>query len=195
MLLTILTPYTVVGLAGLDKRLAALVAVITVILGSAYPFTESGYVHFAIFPVVSTPHAGGYPWKMEPSLRNVTDLENAVRIIRAVDGVVLVSLHLYPQLHLYIRNPQNIIVASREPTLPIVVAYSVDKNLSRILVITAVNMSRQLEEYKANPDLYNATIALYLSREKRISVDRIWCQPLYHGSTLNAYLVEISGGV
>jgi hypothetical protein len=191
ILLTILTPYTIVGLAGLDKRLAALVTVITVILGSAYPFTESGYMHFTIYPVVSTPHAGGYPWKMEPSLRNITDLENTVRIIKAVNEVVLVNLHLYPQLHLYIRNPKNIIITNQEPTLPIVVAYSVNKNLSRILVITAINMTRQLEEYKANPDLYNATIALYLSREKYISIDRIGCQPLYYGSTLNVYLVEM----
>jgi len=191
ILLTILTPYTIVGLAELNKKLPVLAALITVILGSAYPFTESGYTHFVIWPVVSTTPAGGYPWKMMPSLKNITDLENAVKIIKAVNEVVLVNLHLYPQLHLYIRSPKNIIITSQEPTLPIVVAYSANKNLSRTLVITAVNMTRQLEKYKANPDLYNATIAPYLSKEKYISIDRIECQPLYYGSTLNAYLVEI----
>jgi len=191
MLLTILTPYTIAGLAELDVRLAPLLAVITVILGSAYPFTESGYVHFAIYPAVSTPHAQGYPWKMGPSLRNITDLENTARIIKVVNEVVLVNLHLYPQLHLYVRNPKNVIVTSQELALPMVVAYGVNKNLSRMLVITATNMAGQLEEYKANPSLYNATMAPLLSREKYISVDKIECQVLYRGGTFNVYLVEI----
>jgi len=191
MLLTILTPYTISGLAELDVRLVALLAVITVILGSAYPFTESGYMHFAIYPAVSTPHAKGYPWKMKPSLGNITDLENTARIIKVVSEVVLVNLHLYPQLHLYVRNPKNIIVTSQEPALPMVVAYGVNKNLSGMFVITATNMAGQLEEYKANPDLYNATMAPFLSREKYISVDKIECQVLYRGGTFNVYLVEI----
>ena len=99
--------------------------------------------------------------------------------------------HSYISTHLYIRNPKNIIITSQEPTLPIVVAYSVDKNLSRTLVITAINMTRQLEEYKANPDLYNTTIAPFLSGEKYISIDKIDCQVLYYGGTFNVYLVEI----
>jgi len=37
---------------------------------------------------------------MESSPRNITDLENTARIIKAVNEVVLVNLHLYPQLHL-----------------------------------------------------------------------------------------------
>lgn len=191
ILLTILTPYTTIGLARLDKRLAILVAITTVILGSAYPFTERGYAHFAIWPAVSTPYAGGYPWKMEPSLKNLTDLENAVEIIKSTREIVLVNLYFYPQIHLYIRNPEKITIISQEPTLPMVIAYGVDKNLSRILVITTVNMTRQLEEYKAKPDLYNATIALHLGGEKYVSIDRIECQPLYHGSTLDVYSVEI----
>jgi len=191
VLLTLLTPYTIIGLAELNKKLLVLVALITVILGSAYPFTEQGHTHFIIWPTVSTPHARGYPWKMEPSLKNITDIEKAVELIKLSRDIALVGLHFYPQLHLYIRNPVNIVIAGDNPTLPIAIRHIVTKNLSRILVVTTVNITNQLEVYKEKPELYNATIALYLGKEEYVSIDNVKCQTLYTGSTLNIYVVEI----
>jgi len=191
MLLTLVTPYTVAGLARLSRRFLALVMLSIVVLGSAYPFTEYGFVHFRIWPSASIVTAKYYPWKMEPAVTNITDVENAVKIIRTYNkDEVLVELRFYPQFHLYIRNPMNITIA--DPTLPIAISYAVSKNLTRVLVITDMNMSRQLEEFKAEPDLYNTTMLLQLGKEKIVSIDRIKCEVLYRGSAFNIYVVEIA---
>jgi len=191
MLLTLITPYTVVGLATLDRRFLTLAMICAMILGSAYPFTEQGFTHFRIWPRASIAPAEGYPWKMEPAISNITDIENAAKIIGASRNVVLVELHLYPQLHLYIRNPTNIAVMNQDPTLPITISYVISKNLTKVLVITTINMSKQLEELKANPNFYNITILLQLGKEKIVSIDRIKCETLYKGSVLSIYIVEI----
>jgi hypothetical protein len=166
MLLTLITPYTVVGLARLSGRFLALAILVVVVLGSAYPFTEYGFSHFE-WPAASIAPAEGYPWKMEPMITNITDIKNAAEIINK--DVVLVGLYLYPQLHLYIRNPVNITVVDQNPTLITAVNYAISKNLSRVLVVTTMNLSEQLEEF-------NNTIR---------------CEALYRGRTLSVYAVEM----
>jgi hypothetical protein len=104
----------------------------------------------------------------------------------------LVGLRLYPQLHLYIRNPTNIIALDKDPTLPTTIGYMISENLKRMLAITTINMSKQLEEFKENPDIYNATISPQLGKEKIVSIDRIRCETIYRGDTLNIYLIEIT---
>jgi hypothetical protein len=192
MLLTIITPYMAVGLATLNKRILTLIVICVLILGSAYPFTEQGFTHFRIWPKASIAPAEGYPWKMEPAIANITDIENAAEIIRTSGDVALVGLRLYPQLHLYIRNPVNIIALNQDPTLPTTIRYMNSKNLTRVLAITTINMSKQLEEFKENPDIYNATIFPQLGKEKIVSIDRIRCETIYGGDTLNIYLIEIT---
>jgi hypothetical protein len=53
-------------------------------------------------------------------------------------------------------------------------------------------MSKQLEEFKENPDIYNATISPQLGKEKIVSIDRIRCETIYRGDTLDIYLIEIT---
>jgi hypothetical protein len=53
-------------------------------------------------------------------------------------------------------------------------------------------MSKQLEEFKENPDIYNATIFPQLGKEKIVSIDRIRCETIYRGNTLNIYMIEIT---
>jgi hypothetical protein len=104
---------------------------------------------------------------MEPMITNITDIKNAAEIINK--DVVLVGLYLYPQLHLYIRNPVNITIVDQNPTLITAVSYAISKNLSRVLVVTTMNLSEQLEEF-------NNTIR---------------CEALYRGKTLSVYAVEM----
>jgi hypothetical protein len=192
MLLTITTPYMAVGLATLNKRILTLIVICVLILGSAYPFTEQSFTHFRIWPKASIAPAEGYPWKMEPAIANITDIENAAEIIRTSGDVALIGLRLYPQLHLYVRNPTNIIALDQDPTLPTTIRYMISKNLTRALAITTINMSNQLEEFKANPDIYNATMPPQLGIEGVVSMDRIRCETLYRRSVLNIYVIEIT---
>jgi hypothetical protein len=122
----------------------------------------------------------------------LTDIENAAEIIRTSGDVALVGLRLYPQLHLYIRNPVNIIALDKDPTLPTTIRYMISKNLTRTLAITTINMSKQLEEFKENPDIYNATISPQLGKEKIVSIDRIRCETIYRGNTLSIYIIEVT---
>jgi len=191
MLLTLLTPYTIVGLMKFSKSLLILITLITVILGSAYPFTEYGYKHFIIWPDVSIEPAAGYPWRMTPALTNITDLENVANIIKSSRDLILVSSVLYPQLHLYIRNPINIRVIGQDPTLPVVISYAISRDISRLLVITVVNITKQLEEFRENPSFYNMIMSIYLGKEKFVSIEEIKCEEIYSGSRLSAYIVEI----
>jgi len=130
---------------------------------------------------------------MTPAIANITDIENAARIMGgASKNLALVGLHFYPQLHLFIRNPMNITVLDQDPTLSTTITYMVSKNLTRILVITTINISKQLEEFRAKPDIYNATMLPQLGKEKIVNIDRIKCETLYRGSSLNIYIIEIT---
>jgi hypothetical protein len=62
---------------------------------------------------------------MEPMITNITDIKNAAEIINK--DVALVGLYLYPQLHLYIRNPVNITIVDQNPTLITAVSYAISK--------------------------------------------------------------------
>jgi len=53
-------------------------------------------------------------------------------------------------------------------------------------------MSKQLEEFKAKPDFYNAAMLLQLGEERIVSVDEIICEVLYRGSKFSIYAVEIA---
>ena len=193
MLLTIITPYTAMGLATLNRRFLTFIVICAVILGSAYPFTEQGFTHFRVWPRTSIAPAEGYPWKMTPAIANITDIENSARIIEGSSkNLALVGLHFYPQLHLFIRNPMNIIVLGQDPTLSITITYMASKNLTRVLVVTTINISKQLEEFRAKPDIYNATMLPQLGEEKIVNIDRIKCETLYRGGPLNIYIIEIT---
>ena len=192
MLLTVLTPYTAAGLARLGIRPLTAVALTVVALGSAYPLTDYGYEHFRIWSSVSTQHASGYPWRMAPAISDLTDVERAAELVAGFGGPALVRLSLYPQLHLYIRNPTNLVAEGQDPTLPTAISYAASNNLSKLLVVTAENLSKQLEEFKEEPDLYNVTMSHYLSMMRRyVSIDSVECEALYVGRTLAVYVVNI----
>jgi len=170
MLLTLLTPYTIVGLARLSRKLLVIATIIVVVLGSAYPFTDGGYMYFTILPRAN-------PYKMAPAVENITDVERAVKVIMKFNEPVLTNLYFYPLLHLYIRNPVNItIISLQDPTLPIVVSYMTSNKIQRALVVTTGDMVSQLEEFKAKHSTY---------------AERIRCSVAYKGSTLNTYIIEI----
>lgn len=191
MLLTLVTPYTVAGLSRLSRKVLGFAALGLVVLGSAYPFTEYGYTHFAVWPKAIA-YARGYPWKLAPAIANATDVKNAAEAIESFGGVTLVNLGFYPQLHLYIRNPANVVIVERT-ALPWAVSYAVARNLSRVLVATPANLTAQLEKFRANPSLYNATMSALLGEGRYVSVDEVECRALYSGSTLSVYVVEVSG--
>lgn len=193
-LLTIATPYTVAGLAKLNRTLLILATLVVVVLGSSYPFTELGFLHFRIWPSVSTIYAVGYPWKMEPAITNVVDAENAAKVIEASKDVVLVRLGLYPWFHLYVRNLANVVITSQDPNLVGAVGCTISRDLPRLLVVTAVNMTKELEGFRARPEIYNETMLRWLGKEKFVSIDRIRCEALYEGTTLNVYVIEVVKG-
>jgi len=194
-LLTIVTPYTVAGLAKMNRNILALVTSVVVLLGSAYPFTENGFTHFQIWAKTSIAPASGYPWKLGPAIKNLSDVMSVAEVVAMRREVTLVSLVMYPQLHLFIRNPTNIVPLSREPTLITAIVYIATNNLSKIITVTSINMSKELEIFREKPDLYNATLALQLGEEYKqlyIGIESVRVELLYRGTSSNIYVVEIN---
>jgi hypothetical protein len=193
-LLTIVTPYTVAGLAKMNRNVLALVTVVVVLLGSAYPFTENGFTHFRIWAKTSTP-VSGYPWKLEPAIKNLSDVMRIAEMVAMRKEVTLVSLGMYPQLHLFIRNPVNIVPLGGEPALITAISYIALNNLVKVITVTSVNMSRELETFREKPELYNATLALQLGKgykQMYIGIENVKIELLYRGTTSNIYIVEIN---
>ena len=194
-LLTIATPYTVAGLAKINRGILALATALIILLGSAYPFTENGCTHFRIWAKTSTPYASGYPWKLEPAIKNVSDVMRIAEIVAMQKEATLVSSGMYPQLHLFIRNPTNIVPLDREPTLVTVIAYIAANNVSKIVAVSSINMSKELETFREKPDLYNATLALQLGEKYKqmyIGIENVRIELLYRGVTSNIYIVEVN---
>jgi hypothetical protein len=194
-LLTIVTPYTVAGLAKMNRNILALVTALVVLLGSAYPFTENGFTHFRIWAKTSIAPASGYPWKLEPAIKNLSDVMSIAGVVAMRKEVTLVSLGMYPQLHLFIRNPTNIAPLGVEPALITAIAYIATNNLSKMITVTSINMSKELEIFREKPDLYNTTLALQLGekyKQMHIDIENVRIELLYRGTTSNIYTVEIN---
>jgi hypothetical protein len=194
-LLTIVTPYTIAGLAKINRNILALATTLVILLGSAYSFTENGFTHFRIWAKTSIAPASGYPWKLEPAIKNLSDVMSIAGVVAMRKEVTLVSLGMYPQLHLFIRNPTNIIPLGTEPALITAIAYIATINISKIVVVTSINMSKELEIFREKPELYNATLALQLGKgykQMYIDIENVKIELLYRGTTSNIYIVEIN---
>jgi hypothetical protein len=168
---------------------------VVVLLGSAYPFTENGFTHFRIWAKTSIPPASGYPWKLEPAIKNLSDVMSIAEVVAMRKEVTLVSLGMYPQLHLFIRNPTNIIPLGVEPALITAIVYIAANNISKIVVVTSINMSKELEIFREKPELYNTTLALQLGKgykQMYIGIENVKIELLYRGTTSNIYIVEIN---
>jgi hypothetical protein len=191
MLLTILTPYTVAGLMNLSRRIVALSMIIIMLAGVAYVFTEGGCSHFRIWPVGSRLH-GMYPWRLAPMTTNLMDVENIARIISARDGVVLMSSYLYPQIHLYVRLPSNIIASSTEPDLLMAIYILNTTRMGGVLVATENNLTKQLIELQEDPYTYNTTMSIRYGKGNWIDIHDIICREVYRGSAVSLYEVTIN---
>jgi hypothetical protein len=193
-LLTIVTPYTIAGLAKINRNILALAIVVVVLLSSAYLFTENGFTHFQIWAKTSIP-VSGYPWKLEPAIKNLSDVMSIAGIVAMRKEVTLVSLGMYPQLHLFIRNPTNIIPLGVEPALITAIVYIAANNISKIVVVTSINMSKELEIFREKPELYNTTLALQLGKKYKqmyIGIENVRIELLYREATSNVYIVKVN---
>jgi|YelNatPaOPRAMG01_1025707.scaffolds.fasta_scaffold32129_2 hypothetical protein len=192
MLLTILTPYTVAGLINLSKKIVALSMIVIMLAGVAYVFTEEGCLHFRIWPSVSTPYASGYPWKLAPATTNLMDVENIAGIISVRSGVVLTSLYLYPQIHLYVRLPSNIIVSSTEPDILMAIYILNKTKMDGVLVATGNNLTKQFIEYQEDPYTYYAFMSVRYGKGNWIDIHDIICREVYRGSAVSLYEITIN---
>jgi len=190
MLLTILTPYIIVGLYDLDRKAALVFTMAIIVSGVAYTFTDAGYTLFRIWP---SGYAGGYPWRMGPTTTNLADIESISRIINERRDVVLTSLPLYPQIHLYVRNPENIIIYGRMD-LPHLIYFLNATKLKKVLVVTEMNLTSQFIEFREKPEDYNMIMEFlmrYSGKESWIKIDDVICREIYVGSKVNLYELQI----
>lgn len=106
MLLTIVTPYTIVALTKIGKRLATTATLLLALIGATYPLTPQDHCYFNILASVSTPHAYGYPWSLTPKVENISEIELAAKIVEIhKPPVALVSFDLYPAPHIFVKKP------------------------------------------------------------------------------------------
>ncbi|MEM0027845.1 MAG: hypothetical protein QXT53_08065 [Ignisphaera sp.] len=175
MLLTILTPYAVAAFTKISKRVAAIATLLLVLIGAAYPFTSQGYYFFRIWASASIPPAAGYPWSLTPAIENISEVKLVAKFVEANRSMpALAPSNLYPALHIFVRNPTNIIVLQRVSLFP---AVNTMKNLGikKAIAITSTNMSKELEVLRNA----NTTIASQI-RLERLREDGI-----------NVYMVEL----
>ena len=81
MLMTIITPYTIAVFSKIDRKILSLITITIMLLGTAYIFTENGYIYLRIWPATSISPAAGYPWKMTPSISNVSEIRKISDIL------------------------------------------------------------------------------------------------------------------
>jgi len=192
MLLTILTPYTVAGLINLSKKVVVLSIIVIILAGVAYVFTEGGYSHFRVWPAGSRLHDAGYPWKLAPATTNLMDVENIAGIIGARSGVLLMSFYLYPQIHLYVRFPSNIIISSTEPDILMAIYILNTTRVGEVLVATENNLTKQLIELQEDPYTYNTTMSIRYGKGNWINIHDIVCREVYRGSAVSLYEITIN---
>uniref|UniRef100_A0A7J2T9S6 Glycosyltransferase RgtA/B/C/D-like domain-containing protein n=1 Tax=Ignisphaera aggregans TaxID=334771 RepID=A0A7J2T9S6_9CREN len=191
LLLTIAMPYTVASIAKLNKRVLALATLLVILLGSAYPFTETGFTHFKIFrtgPLIE------YPEELAPVIKDIDKVREVANIVAKQKDLTLIGLGLYPQLHLFIRNPVNITVVYREPSLITAVGFLTTKNISRVVLITKVNIFKEVEEFSKNSDLYNVLLKIELGEKYKqvyIDIEKVSVEELYRGGGYHVYIVEV----
>ena len=175
MLLTLLTPYTIAALTEINKKLTAVAVLLLTLVGSAYPFTPYGHHHFNIWTSTSTPYASGYPWSLTPAIENISEIKLVAKLVETNKSMpALVQLSLYPALHIFIRNPTNVIVLQQVSFFPVV---NTMKNLKiqKAIIITPTNMTKELEQLSK----VNITMA------NQAKVERL------REDNLNAYIVEL----
>jgi hypothetical protein len=190
IIMTIITPYTIASLLKISKEITVFITLVITILGIAYVFTESGYIYFRIWSV-----GVDYPWKMSPSIINISEIQDLAKIIFENRESTIVPLSLYPQLHLFIRNPANLIIAGENPSLTSVIGFMTINNVSKIQVITSINISKQLADFIKNPVLYNMSLSLQVGdkfEKMYIDVNKINVKEIYHGIFFNVYFIEIT---
>ena len=80
---------------------------------------------------------------------------------------MFVGLSLYLQLHLYVRDPMNIEMTYENfPIFLSVVDYLDSKNISKIIIVTSVNVYKQLDDFKAEPEKYNSSMINLLGKDR-----------------------------
>ena len=175
MLLTLLTPYTTVALTNINKKLAVASTLLLTLIGSAYPFTPLGYHHFTIWASASISSAAGYPWSLTPAIENISEIELVTKLVEANESIpTLVSFDLYPALHIFTRNPTNIIILQQVSLFSVVNSMK-NLKLQKTLAVTSTNMTRELELLSKADN----TIATQVKVEK------------LREDGLNVYIVEI----
>jgi hypothetical protein len=66
-----------------------------------------------------------------------TDLKNVAETVEKSYDLIFIKLSLYPQLHLYVRDPTNIeMTYENPPTLLSATDYLVLRNLSKVIIVT-----------------------------------------------------------
>jgi hypothetical protein len=195
MLMTILTPYTIAVFSKIDRKILSLITIMIMLLGTAYIFTENGCIYLRIWPATSISPAAGYPWKMTPSISNVSEFRKISDILINRSGTTLVPLSLYPQLHLFIRDPKNLIAIQEDPSLITAISFMLLRNISKTILLTPVNITKQYVDFIEKPDLYNASLALQLGEEYKeiyIDIKMIKIETIYTEKTLSIYHIEIN---
>lgn len=170
MLLSILTPYTILALTKISKRFAAVIILLLALIGSAYPLTPQGHYYFNIWASVSTPYAYGYPWSLTPAIGNISEIELAAEIVEPYRlTTTLVPFDLYPALHIFIRNPSNIIILQQVSIFPVV---DIMKKLGiqKAIAVTYTNMTKELEELIKSNSTTASQIKLEKLREDGINI-------------------------
>ena len=195
MLMTIITPYTIAVFSKIDRKILSLITIMIMLLGTAYIFTDNGYIYLRIWPAISISPAAGYPWKMTPSISNVSEIRKISDILINRSETTLVPLSLYPQLHTFIRDPKNLIAIQEDPSLITAISFMLLRNISKTILLTPVNITKQYVDFIEKPDLYNASLALQLGekyKEIYIDIKMIKIETIYTEKTLSIYHIEIN---
>lgn len=148
MLVYALLPAAIAGYSSIDRKLLGVFSVVALLIGAVYvTVPNSGFYLSPLSSAWEYRYQKGFPWELEPVL-GVDEYENLKNIsakIQEINEPTLMSIWVYPWIHLHIRHPKNLFSLGYEPFIDDVVRYMNSSAAESIYVITSVDLNKNIK--------------------------------------------------
>jgi len=148
MLVFALIPAATAGYIMIDRKLLSAFSVVALLIGAVYVVVPNS--NFYLSPLSGAweyRYQQGFPWELEPAL-SAYEYQNLREIsakLQEIDGPTLMSIGVYPWIHLDIRNPKNLFCLGYEPCIDDVARYMNRSGARSVYVVTGVDLDKNMK--------------------------------------------------
>lgn len=180
MLVFALVPAAIAGYAGIDRKLLGAFSVVALLVGATYvAVPESNFYLSPLSGAWKYRYQQGFPWELKPemSAEEYESLKDISAKLREIGEPALMSISVYPWIHLDIRNPKNLYTLGYEPAIDDIARYMNRSGAKSVYVVTGIDLEKNM----------NALLNLNLTEIGQIKLDPIISGPF---RLYRAYLEE-----